>query len=232
MRIAVVLGLLAALGQEPPPLHVVLISGSKEYRSEPSLISLQEQLEKTGRVKCSRAFGEDKGTSLPGLEALATADVLVVFARRISVPPQDLERLKAFCAAEKGIVGLRTASHAFQTWLEFDKEILGGDYKGHFGDLQVAVANVQDHPVLAGIAPFTSPDHKLYKNPSPAADVVVLQRGTAPGADEPVTWVREHKGRRVFYTSLGTPDDFKNESFRRLLANAVFWAARREPPPR
>lgn len=218
---------LAALGQEPPPVHVVLVSGSKEYQSEPSLISLQEQLEKTGRVKCSRAFGEDKGKALPGLEALATADVLVVFARRISVPPEDLEKLKAFCASGKGVVGIRTASHAFQTWLEFDKEILGGDYKGHFGDLPVEVANVKDHPVLAGVSPFRSDGNKLYKNPSPAPDVLVLQRGTAPGADEPVTWLREHKGGRVFYTSLGIPGDFKNDAFRRMLANAVFWAARR-----
>lgn len=227
MRIAIVLGLLSALGQEPPPIHVVLVSGSHEYRSELSLISLQEQLEKTGRVKCSRAFGEDKGKALPGLEALATADVLVVFARRISVPPEGLEMLKAFCASGKGVVGIRTASHAFQTWLEFDKEVLGGDYKGHFGDLAVEVANVKDHPVLAGVEPFASPDNKLYKNPSPAADVLVLQRGTAPGADEPVTWVREHKGGRVFYTSLGTPADFKNDAFRRMLVNAILWTARR-----
>jgi type 1 glutamine amidotransferase len=36
-----------------------------------------------------------------------------------------------------------------------------------------------------------------------------------------------HGGGRVFYTSLGGPDDFKNESFRRLVVNAIFWTAKR-----
>ena len=31
------------------------------------------------------------------------------------------------------------------------------------------------------------------------------------------------KRARVFYTSLGHPDDFKNAEFRRLLANAIAW---------
>ena len=86
--------------------------------------------------------------------------------------------------------------------------------------------------MLAGVESFASPGNKLYKNPSPSPDVLVLQRGTAPGADEPVTWVREREGGRVFYTSLGIPADFKNDAFRRMLVNAVFWTARREPPAR
>jgi type 1 glutamine amidotransferase len=34
----------------------------------------------------------------------------------------------------------------------------------------------------------------------------------------------------VFYTSLGHPDDFKDESFVRLLTNAVFWTAKKDVP--
>ena len=40
-----------------------------------------------------------------------------------------------------------------------------------------------------------------------------------PEETEPVAWVREKDGRRVFYTSLGHPDDFKDENFMRLLTN-------------
>jgi type 1 glutamine amidotransferase len=32
-------------------------------------------------------------------------------------------------------------------------------------------------------------------------------------------------GGRVFYTSLGHPDDFKQPAFGVLLRNAVYWAA-------
>jgi type 1 glutamine amidotransferase len=43
-----------------------------------------------------------------------------------------------------------------------------------------------------------------------------------------VAWVRLHRGGRVFYTSLGHPDDFRQPSFLRLLVNAIFWTTRRE----
>ena len=66
----------------------------------------------------------------------------------------------------------------------------------------------------------------LYKNPAVAKDVTVLMTGTIPDHTEPVTWVREHKGGRVFYTSLGHPDDFKDENFIRLLVNAVGWTTK------
>ena len=46
----------------------------------------------------------------------------------------------------------------------------------------------------------------------------------------PVTWVNEYKGGRMFYTSLGVPEDFKDGNFRRMLVNAVYWTTRREAP--
>jgi len=38
--------------------------------------------------------------------------------------------------------------------------------------------------------------------------------------------VNEVKGHRTFYTSLGVPEDFKNENFKRMLVNAIFWTAK------
>ena len=52
--------------------------------------------------------------------------------------------------------------------------------------------------------------------------------GSTPEGTQPVTWVRTFHGGRVFYTSLGAPGDFEEPSFRRLLTNAIFWAAGRE----
>ena len=34
----------------------------------------------------------------------------------------------------------------------------------------------------------------------------------------------------MFYTSLGHPDDFKDENFVRMLTNAVFWTAKKDVP--
>ena len=234
------LALLAALpaaraADSPPPLKVCLVSASAEYKSHESLAELQRHLESACAVQCTRAFGEDKGKDIPGLEALDAADVMVLFTRRVTLDEAPLARVKRFCAAGKGVVGLRTASHAFQNWLEIDKDLFGGSYKGHYGKdepAQVVLAEkAKDHPVLAGVKPFGTPG-KLYKNPSLAPDVTLLLTGTAGDKREPVAWAREVACGRVVYTSLGVPEDFANADFLRLMANAVFWTARREPAAR
>jgi hypothetical protein len=33
---------------------------------------------------------------------------------------------------------------------------------------------------------------------------------------------------RIFYTSLGVPDDFKNDDFLRLIVNAIYWTTHRD----
>jgi type 1 glutamine amidotransferase len=141
-----------------------------------------------------------------------------------------LDHVKKFVKSGKPLVGVRTASHGFQKWLEMDKEVFGGDYKGHFGagvaDVEV-VEKGKDHPVLAGVKPFRT-NGSLYKNPNVAADVTVLLRGTMGKNAEPVAWAREKDGRRVFYTSLGHPDDFADANFVRLLTNGLLWALKAE----
>jgi type 1 glutamine amidotransferase len=81
------------------------------------------------------------------------------------------------------------------------------------------------------VRPFRSAG-SLYKNQGLAGDCQVLMHGTSPEATEPITWTRPYKGGRVFYTALGHPKDFQEESFRRLLLNALFWTAGREPEPK
>jgi type 1 glutamine amidotransferase len=221
---------LAAPGAEQAPLRVCLLSASAEYESDKSLAEFQKLLETKYHVVCHRAFGKDKGDGLPGLEALDKSDVMLVFTRRVKLPPEQLERLKRYIAAGKPIIGIRTASHAFADYPEFDKEVLGGDYKGHLTNSEVKVslvASQTSHPILEGVTSFTS--RKLYKNPEVAKDVTVLLRGSTPDHTEPVAWTRVHNGGRVFYTSLGTQEDFHEENFRRLLLNAIFWAANRQP---
>jgi type 1 glutamine amidotransferase len=42
--------------------------------------------------------------------------------------------------------------------------------------------------------------------------------------ENPLAWTRTlNNKQRVFYTSLGIPSDFQNETFIRLLDNALFW---------
>ncbi|MDQ3625388.1 MAG: ThuA domain-containing protein, partial [Verrucomicrobiota bacterium] len=177
-------------------------------------------------------LAEDKGTGLLGIDELENCDAVILFTRRVTLPEAELARLKKYCDAGKPVIGIRTASHAFQNWPEIDKQLFGGDYRGHFKADHVADVTLvaRDHPVLAGLRAFKT-SGKLYKNPQPAADITLLLSATnEEGKPEPVAWTREQRGGRVFYTSLGVPADFENPNFLRLLTNAIFWTAKRPLP--
>lgn len=214
-----------------PPLRVCLVAACEEYHADVSLGEFRKHLEATGRAACTMVVGKDVGQGLPGIEAINACDVVLLFARRVTLTDEQLRCVQAYCRAGKPIVGVRTASHAFQNWLAFDKEVLGGNYLGHYGvgpKAQVKIEDrAKDHPVLAGFKPFASA-YSLYKNTGLAEDAQVLLTATSGGQTEPVAWTRVHNGGRIFYTSLGGPDDFKDAGFRQMLTSALFWTAGRD----
>lgn len=216
------------------PLRIHLISGSREYESERSLRKWQAGLEATYDVKITGSFAEDRGDDLPDIEALPGADLLIVFARRVHVPEDQLRLVKAHCEAGKAVIGIRTASHAFQNWPAFDRMVLGGSYSGHAPDDPAVEVNVAagaaSHPVLAGVRPWTR-QGKLYYNRDNTPDTRTLLVGAGRTGSEPLAWVHHFNGGRVFYTSMGHPHDFQHPQFRRLLHNAVEWTIGRPLEP-
>lgn len=234
--LAGILALAAAAPAADPPkkLRVALVSGSLEYKSDESLAAFQKLLEADYPVECVRMFRKTD-TDIPGLDKLADCDLAIFYTRRLKLGDDQLAHVQKYVASGKPIVGIRSASHGFQTWLDMDKIVFGGDYKNHYGagpKCEVKIADAgKAHPVLRDVAGFTSPG-SLYKNKAVADDITVLLTGSIPAATEPVAWVRERMvgsgTQRVFYTSLGHPDDFREATFTRLLLNAIGWCARDE----
>ena len=214
-----------------------MISGSNEYHSEISLATFKHFLESQYKVQCIliqargqlNQFGEF--SDLPGLDSLAHADVILLFTRRVTIPDDQLDQIKRYVDSGKPVVAVRTASHGLQGWPEFDKTVLGGNYQGHFGlefkQTASPVEGLQNHPVLEGVTKIIS-SSSLYKTAPLASDAKLLMVGSTPQSSQPSAWTRVYKGGRIFYTSLGSPEDFENPSFRRLLTNALFWAAGRK----
>lgn len=211
------------------PVQLCLVSGSFEYNSDESLALLQEYLEKSYPVRCSRAFAPNE-ESLPGLGNLDQCDCALFFTRRLRISGEPLERIQRYCASGKPIIGIRTASHGFQNWLAMDKEVFGGDYGNHYANKlhpKIELAQgAQGHPILEGVTPYVCTG-SLYRNSAIAPDTTVLLTGTIPEHTEPVAWTRIYRGGRVFYTSLGHADDFRQPSFLRLVANALAWTTQR-----
>ncbi len=218
---------------EAAPLQIHIISGAKEYQSEASMKAFSVWMEKHYEVKFTASWGHDGIEKLPNLEALAQADLMFVFARRMKLVEPQMKLIRAHWEKGKPIVGVRTASHAFQKADNeiFDRQVMGGNYQGHFSDERVEVTHLfKDHPVLRGVKVF--PSGKLYKAGPLAKGTTVLQQGDIGTDKQNVSWVNTWKGGRTFYTSLGIPEDFKDKDFKQMLVNAIYWTSERKPNPK
>jgi type 1 glutamine amidotransferase/nicotinamidase-related amidase len=232
---------------------VAVLMAEDEYETERTLPEFaRERLAKDMRV--SLIYGsETERNEIPGIEAVRDADVLLVSVRRRPLKKEELAVIREHVAAGKGVVGIRTASHAFaplgnakvgesdDAWPEFDRDVLGGNYTGHYGTTKDAkdrtrvevIAAAADHPVLRNIGgkEFVSSSW-LYKVSPLAKTATPLLLGHAPGdrPAEPVAWTHVSGKSRVFYTSLGHKDDFQSPAFMQLLENGIRWATAQETP--
>ena len=231
-----VIGLLLALfsleGWAAEKPKIVFIAGEYEYKSKETLPPFASELGREFGVETVmlQRPDDEKVQSIPGLEALRGADLAVLFVRRMTLPESELAEIRRYLEAGKPLVALRTSSHAFENWKEFDKEVLGGNYQGHFGNkLKTTVKAMNDaqrDALLNGVNEFIS-EGSLYKNTPLREGSKVLLMGSVEGhPPHPIAWTHEYKGGRIFYTSLGHPNDFKQESFKRLLRNGIEWALR------
>ena len=190
--------------------------------------------------------------NIEGLEALDGADVMVLYTRFRALPEPQLQRILKFVESNKGIVGLRTSTHAFQYPKgharadlndSFGFDVFGQKWithHGHRSSTEVTIdAAAGDHPILRGVVPFKA--HSWLYHVAPLnGPATVLLNGTAVSSDkagsekypptQPVAWTRTYKGARVFFTTLGHPGDFSVPSMRRLVINGIFWAAGRDVP--
>jgi type 1 glutamine amidotransferase len=162
---------------------IVLVSGDEEYRSEEALPQLGKILAKRHGFRCTVLFAIDPqdGTinpnvsNIPGLEALDKADLMVIFTRFRDLPNEQMKHIVDYLDAGKPIVGIRTATHAFnikpgKTYSKyshnasdesytqgFGRQILGETWINHHGKHAVQstrgiIAKGQEsNPILRGI---------------------------------------------------------------------------------
>lgn len=108
--------------------HVVLISGDEEYRSEEALPQLAKILSAKHGFKCTVLFAQDPSKpgiinsnyvkNIPGLDALNTADLMVIFTRFRALPDEQMQLIDNYLKSGRPVIGIRTATHAFN----FDSE--------------------------------------------------------------------------------------------------------------
>lgn len=235
-------------GRSKPRL--LIVAAEDEYKTERTLPAFsRKHLNEIFRV--SFVFGDAADrNNLSGIEALNAADLAIFSVRRRTPRREQMEVIRRFLKAGKPLVAIRTTSHAFASfpgqavpvghdaWVEFDREVLGCHYEGHYGNKDTtaprtiiwAANNATDHAILAGVRsderPVTSWLYKSHELSNQAKVLLWGRVGDQP-TNEPVAWTNRSAwgGGKVFYTMLGNEDDFASDDFQKLLLNAVCWAA-------
>ncbi len=169
--------------------HIVLISAEQEYRSEQSLPMLARILSERHGFKCTVLFSlnqdglvdptqkirwQDKSVmhSIPGLELLKSADLMILQSRLITLPEAQVQHVVDYIDSGKPVIGIRTANHGFlQSFpyklngkkVKFGDDVLGGAFRGHHGNWHrdstrgIVVPEQKDHPILRGVTDVWGP---------------------------------------------------------------------------
>jgi hypothetical protein len=185
--------------------QVVLLSGDEEYRSEECLPMLGRLLADRHGFKSTVLFSIGKdgtidpkaGASVEGIEALDSADLVIMLLRFRHWPDDKMKHFDAYLKAGKPIIALRTSTHAFnisegeyqhyswtakEPWVGgFGRHILGETWVSHWGVhkkegcLAVTEEAQKDNPILRGVSQvFANSD--VYEA-APPADATILMRG-------------------------------------------------------
>ena len=167
---------------------IVLVSGDEEYRSEEALPQLAKILTTHHGFNSQVLFAQDPEVpgvinanylnNIPGLENLNDADLMVIFTRFRALPDDQMAHIENFIKAGKPVIGIRTATHAFNfskvedssykhygnyydgddEWKDgFGRLVLGEKWISHHGHHRhqsargVTAPGAASHPILNGI---------------------------------------------------------------------------------
>jgi uncharacterized protein len=147
-------------------------------------------------------------------------------------------------AGQGGWVGFHHATllgefDGYPIWNWFSDFMGGIRFENYIAETAAGLVRVEDkkHPVMRGVpASFTVADDEWYtfsKDPRPRVHVLASVDETTykPDSkikmgDHPVVWINEKmKARNVYFLMGHDASLLKNEAFKTMVSNAIFWAA-------
>ena len=247
------------LSVAPKRPHIVFVSGDHEYGSEETFPLLAAELEKNYGMQTTvlkSSPDENAEENIPGLEALAKADLAVFFLRWRRLPADQIEHIRKYLNSGRPVVAFRTTTHSFnypkghplEIWNSFAPDYIGGPpgwgnghtHYGHKSSTDVRVISAaESDPILTGVDRSFHVRSWLYHvlPKYPPADAKPLLMGRSVDSEKkdpvenPVAWTWKNKaGAKVFVTTMGHPEDFQVEAFQRLVINGMHWAVGKPVP--
>jgi hypothetical protein len=196
--------------------HLVFLTGDEEYRSEEGLPMLAKILSQRHGFKCTVLFALDedgtinpkKTASLPGAEALDSADAIVMLLRFRAWPNGPMKHFVDAYRRGVPIIALRTSTHAFslpgdsayREFNNFGKRVLGEKWVNHWGRHKaeamrgILEPSARDDPILRGVTDIfaNSDTYEAY----PPEDAKILVRGQVLKGMKPTDPPADYKKKR------------------------------------
>ncbi|MEQ1827917.1 MAG: ThuA domain-containing protein [Pirellula sp.] len=191
----------------PNNKHIVLISGDEEYRSEESMPMLAKILSQKHGFRCTVVFsmgtdGADyidpnNSQGLRGLSTLDSADLMIIGTRFRKPIESEAAHVTSFLNAGKPVIGLRTATHAFNgketfgglAFGDFGLKILGETWVSHHGGHKtqggrsVVEQGQQEHPILRGVGEIFTPSDIYGVTHLKETDKIILRGAVTESLD-------------------------------------------------
>ena len=142
--------------------RIVLVSGDEEYRSEEALPQLAKILSIRHGFETVVLFGQDPAVpgiinpdylkNIPGLESLEDADLMIIATRFRDLPDDQMTMIDDYLKSGRPVMGLRTATHAFNVpadgkWAHYSFNYKGDKtaWHGGFGEFVLGTSWVAHH---------------------------------------------------------------------------------------
>jgi len=171
---------------------------------------------------------------------LLSFDVVVLYDLWQKITDEQKKKFLSLFDKGVGLVVLHHAIANYQDWPEYEK-IIGGKFLLRpetrdgkklgrsgtgFGPLNVHVCS-KEHPITKGMDDFKH-NGEYYNKCLVSKDVTVLLTTDCPKNQREIAWCRQQGKSRVVYIMNGHDQRaYNNPNYRKVLANAIKWAARR-----
>ena len=219
--------------QNADAVRAYIVIGGHDH--EPSFYSL---FENEPRI---RGMVETHPAALRRDKLTERYDVIVMHDMWNDLDDKGRENLRNWVEAGKGVVVTHHALAGNWQWEWWWKEVVGGRYllKPDAGmpgstykhDQFLKVTPVPGHPVVDGVSPMLLHD-ETYKSMWISSEARPLLKTDHPDSDPVIAWISPYKKARIVVIQPGHDrTTHLDPSYRRLIHNAIFWAAGRLNEP-
>ena len=146
---------------------------------------------------------------------------LVIYLHHKNISEKALTKLDDFVSNGGGILGIHSATAAFQGQSHYF-EILGGRFIGHGPIESFEVKSITDSEIFDGIRAFTVKDELYIHELQPG--ITPHYTATHEGQEIPMVWTYHYGQGRVCYAVPGhRTETMRNEMYQQVLQRGLAW---------